>query len=212
MYKEVCSACHSMNRVAFRNLVGVTHTEAEAKALAEGFQVKDGPNDEGKFFERPGKLSDYLPAPYPNEEAARFANNGALPPDLSLIIKARHGREDYIFSILTGYCDPPAGVEIREGLFYHPYFPGQAIGMTPPLFDDMIAFEDGAQLQLLLYCSPAFSAFLVQFSDASYFFPFPFLLFPFCALLLLLGGTAARHPCHRVSDGERRHDLPHLVR
>jgi len=91
VYKEVCAACHSLDRIAWRNLVGVSHTAAEARALAEEHQYPDGPNDQGEMFERPGKLSDYFPAPYPNEEAARASNGGALPPDLSLMVKARHG-------------------------------------------------------------------------------------------------------------------------
>ncbi|KAH0617306.1 hypothetical protein JD844_015343 [Phrynosoma platyrhinos] len=110
VYKQVCSACHSMEYLAFRNLIGVSHTEAEAKALAEEIEVQDGPDENGEMFMRPGKLSDYFPKPYPNPEAARAANNGAVPPDLSYIVNARHGGEDYVFSLLTGYCDPPAGV------------------------------------------------------------------------------------------------------
>uniref|UniRef100_A0A8C5PMD4 Cytochrome c1 n=1 Tax=Leptobrachium leishanense TaxID=445787 RepID=A0A8C5PMD4_9ANUR len=116
VYKQVCAACHSMEYLAFRNLVGVSHTEAEAKALAEEFEVLDGPDESGEMFTRPGKLSDHFPKPYSNTEAARAANNGALPPDLSYIVNARHGGEDYIFSLLTGYCDPPAGVlEYEDG-------------------------------------------------------------------------------------------------
>ncbi|XP_061463196.1 cytochrome c1, heme protein, mitochondrial isoform X2 [Rhineura floridana] len=143
VYKEVCSACHSMEYVAFRNLVGVTHTEAEAKALAEEYQMQDGPNENGEMFMRPGKLSDYFPQPYPNPEAARAANSGALPPDLSNVVNARHGGEDYVFSLLTGYCDPPAGVPEREGLHFNPFFPGQAIAMAPPIYDEILEFEDG---------------------------------------------------------------------
>ncbi|XP_027767016.1 cytochrome c1, heme protein, mitochondrial, partial [Empidonax traillii] len=143
VYRQVCSACHSLEYVAFRNLIGVTHTEAEAKALAEEVEVQDGPDENGEMFMRPGKISDYFPRPYPNPEAARAANNGALPPDLSYIVNARHGGEDYVFSLLTGYCDPPAGVSVREGLHYNPYFPGQAIGMAPPIYDEVLEFDDG---------------------------------------------------------------------
>lgn len=89
------------------------------------------------MFQRPGKLSDRFPSPYPNEEAARAANNGALPPDLSYITSARHGGEDYIFSLLTGYCDPPGGIAIRDGLYYNPYFPGGAIGMAQALYNEV---------------------------------------------------------------------------
>ncbi|CAG8501918.1 6187_t:CDS:2 [Diversispora eburnea] len=124
--REVCSTCHSLDRIAWRNLVGVSHTIEEVKKMAEEFEYKDGPDEEGEYFQRPGRPSDYMPRPYPNDEAARAANAGALPPDLSLMTKARHGGIDYIFSLLTGYVDPPAGVEIREGLNYNPYFPDVA--------------------------------------------------------------------------------------
>ncbi|XP_068605144.1 cytochrome c1, heme protein, mitochondrial [Brachionichthys hirsutus] len=143
VYKQVCSACHSMEYLAFRNLVGVSHTEEEAKAIAEEEGIVDGPNEKGEMFTRPGKLSDYFPKPYANDEAARYANNGALPPDLSYIVNARHGGEDYVFSLLTGYCEPPAGVTLREELYYNPYFPGQAIGMAPPIYNEILEFDDG---------------------------------------------------------------------
>ncbi|XP_037800835.1 cytochrome c1, heme protein, mitochondrial-like [Penaeus monodon] len=143
VYKNVCAACHSMKYIAFRNLIGVSHTESEAKAEAEAIQVKDGPNDDGEMFERPGKLSDYFPNPYTNDEAARAANNGALPPDLSYITSARHGGENYIFSLLTGYCDPPAGITVREGLYYNPYFTGGAIGMAQALYNEVMEYSDG---------------------------------------------------------------------
>lgn len=143
VYKQVCAACHSMKYIAYRNLVGVSHTEAEAKAEAEEAQVKDGPNDQGEYFMRPGKLSDYFPSPYPNEEAARAANNGAYPPDLSWIVAARKGGEDYIFALLTGYCDPPAGIPLREGQYYNPYFPGGAIGMAQALYNEAMEYSDG---------------------------------------------------------------------
>ncbi|KDQ61590.1 hypothetical protein JAAARDRAFT_31051 [Jaapia argillacea MUCL 33604] len=143
VYREVCSSCHSLDRIAWRNLVGVSHTADEAREAAEEVEYTDGPDDNGEMFQRPGKLSDYLPPPYPNEEAARAANGGALPPDLSLIVKARHGGADYIFSLLTGYVDPPAGIEIREGLNYNPYFPGGAIAMARNLFDGVVEYEDG---------------------------------------------------------------------
>jgi len=142
VYREVCAACHSLDRIAWRNLVGVSHTVDETKAMAEEHEYQDGPNDEGEMFMRPGKLADYMPPPYPNEEAARAGNAGALPPDLSLIVKARHGGADYIFSLLTGYVDPPAGVEIREGLNYNPYFPGGAIAMARVLFDGLVEYDD----------------------------------------------------------------------
>ncbi|KAL1451798.1 hypothetical protein WDU94_006142 [Cyamophila willieti] len=143
VYKNVCAACHSARFVCYRNLVGVSHTEAEAKREAEEIMVEDGPNDKGDMFKRPGKLSDSFPSPYPNEEAARAANNGAYPPDLSYITAARHGAEDYVFHLLTGYMDPPAGVQIREGLYFNPYFLGGAIGMAQALYNEIIEYEDG---------------------------------------------------------------------
>lgn len=143
VYKQVCAACHSMQYIAYRNLVGVSHTEAEAKAEAEEAQIKDGPNEQGEYYMRPGKLSDYFPSPYPNEEAARAANNGAYPPDLSWIVSARKGGEDYIFALLTGYVDPPAGINLRDGQYYNPYFPGGAIGMAQALYNEAMEYSDG---------------------------------------------------------------------
>ncbi|GJE91129.1 cytochrome c1 [Phanerochaete sordida] len=143
VYREVCAACHSLDRIAWRNMVGVSHTADEAKAMAEEVEYEDGPNDQGEMFQRPGKLADYMPPPYPNEEAARAGNGGALPPDLSLIVKARHGGPDYIYALLTGYCDPPAGFEIRDGMNYNPYFPGNAISMARVLFDGLVEYDDG---------------------------------------------------------------------
>jgi len=143
VYKQVCAACHSMRFLAFRNLVGVSHTEAEAKEIAEEAQVEDGPNEAGEMFMRPGKLSDYFPSPFPNDAAAAAANNGAIPPDLSFIPLARHGGEDYIYHLLNGYCDPPAGIELRDGQHFNPYFPGGAIGMGPPIYNEIVEYEDG---------------------------------------------------------------------
>jgi len=143
VYRQVCSTCHSMKYLHYRNLIGTTHTEEQARALAESVMVQDGPNDEGNMFERPGKLFDSVPKPYPNDEYARFINGGALPPDLSLMVKARHGGCDYVFSILTGYRDAPHGFALRQGLYYNPYFPGGALAMPPPLNDGGIEYEDG---------------------------------------------------------------------
>jgi len=143
VYRQVCATCHSVERTCWRNLVNVTHTESELKALAEEVEYVDGPNDEGEMFERPGKLTDPLPKPYANDEAGRAANGGALPPDLSLMVKARHSGLDYVFSLLTGYCDAPAGKAMPAGLYYNPYFPGGAISMPPPLMDGQVEYEDG---------------------------------------------------------------------
>jgi len=143
VYKQVCSACHSLQYASYRELVDVCLTEAEAKAEAEEAMVTDGPDENGNMYQRPGKLSDRFVSPYPNEEAARAANNGAYPPDLTLITLARHGGEDYIFHLLTGYTDPPAGVTLQEGQFYNPYFPGGAISMAKALYNEAIEYEDG---------------------------------------------------------------------
>jgi ubiquinol-cytochrome c reductase cytochrome c1 subunit len=145
VYRQVCSTCHSLDRIAYRNLVNTCYTEEEMKEIAAEIDVVDGPNAEGEMFERPGKLSDYMPRPYANENAARFTNNGALPPDLSLIIKAREHREDYLVAMLTGYREPPEGVTLRQGLYYNPYFPGGAIAMPPPLSDGQLEFDDGTE-------------------------------------------------------------------
>jgi len=143
VYKQVCAACHSMDYMYYRNLVDVCFTEEEAKKEAEEVMVKDGPDDEGNMFDRPGKLSDKFPRPYVNDEAAKAANNGALPPDLTFIVNARHGGEDYVFSLLTGYCDQPAGVNLQDGQYYNPYFPGGAIGMAQQLYPDGVEYDDG---------------------------------------------------------------------
>lgn len=127
VYQEVCSACHSMSEIAFRNL-NIAFTEKEIKELAKEVDVEDGPNDSGKMFTRPAKPFDYMKGPYANEQAARKANGGSLPPDLSVIVKARANGENYIFSLLTGYEEPPFGIKLREGLYFNSYFPGGAIG------------------------------------------------------------------------------------
>jgi ubiquinol-cytochrome c reductase cytochrome c1 subunit len=124
VYRQVCATCHSMEKVSFRNLVGVTHDELAMKKIAETYELVDGPDASGEEFERPGKLSDPLPSPYKNEEQGRMANGGAYPPDLSLMAKARHGGIDYIVALLTGYVEAPAGKPMLPGLHYNPYFPG----------------------------------------------------------------------------------------
>jgi len=143
VYRQVCASCHSIEFRAFRQLVGVTHDEEGAKKVAASYEVTDGPDDTGEMFERPGKLFDNIPGPYKNAEQARAANNGAFPPDLSMITKARHGGKDYIVALLTGYCDAPAGKPLLPGLHYNPYFPGGAIAMGKQLTDGQLEFEDG---------------------------------------------------------------------
>lgn len=148
VYREVCSACHSLHRVAFRSLADIGFSEAEIKALAAEYQIADGPNQDGDMFQRPGRPSDYIPGPYANEQAARAANNNALPPDFSLIVKAREDGANYIYSILTGYQNPPADVEMGANMHYNPYFitgNGQ-ISMPPPLIqDEQVQYTDGTK-------------------------------------------------------------------
>ena len=156
VYKEVCSACHSLNLVALHDLAnpgGPGFTEAQAKAIAAGYQIPAEPNDKGETFDangnrlpRPGILADYFPSPFPNEEAARSANGGALPPDLSLIVKARAGGPDYVYSLLTGFGHtPPKGFKVQDGKYYNPYFGGRNISMPPPLAAGSVSFSDGTK-------------------------------------------------------------------
>ena len=143
VYRQVCATCHSLEYIRWRELVGVTHTKAEVAAMAKEVMIMDGPNREGEMYERPSKPYDVLPSPYENEEQGASANNGAYPPDLSLMVKARHEGHDYIMSLLTGYMDKPAGKEMMEGLYYNPYFLGGAIAMPPPLQDEGVEYPDG---------------------------------------------------------------------
>jgi len=143
VYRQVCYTCHSVKNLRYRHFVGVIYTKEQAKALAASVKVRDGPNDIGDYYDRKGELTDPLPKPYDNDKAARNANGGALPPDLSLVLKARHGQANYIFSILTGYRDRPVGVEERKGTHYNPYFNGHFIAMRPALQDGGVEFEDG---------------------------------------------------------------------
>ncbi len=145
VYKEVCAACHSLNRVAFRTLTDIGFSEAEVKALAATYTITDGPGDDGEMFDRPGKASDKFVPPYPNEQAARAAQGGAYPPDLSLIIKARPDGANYLYSLLTGYAEAPADVHMNEGMYYNPYFPGNQIAMPQPMMADQVSYEDGTQ-------------------------------------------------------------------
>jgi ubiquinol-cytochrome c reductase cytochrome c1 subunit len=147
VYKEVCAACHSLNLLSYRNLMEIGFSEDQAKQVAKGDLIVDGPNDEGEMFERPGILSDRFKAPFPNEQAARAANNGALPPDLSLITKAREGGADYIHALMTGFGEAPADMKMNNGMNYNKYFlAGQfQIAMPPPLSDGVVTFADGTE-------------------------------------------------------------------
>ena len=164
VYREVCASCHSMGLVSFRNLAqpgGPGFTEGQVKALAASYKVKDGPNDAGEMFERDGRAADRWPSPFPNKQAAAAANGGAIPPDFSVIAKARsysrgfplflvdmltqyqeHG-VDYIAALLQGYSDDTHGVEVPAGKYYNTYFPGNVIAMPKPLNDGQVEYPKG---------------------------------------------------------------------
>jgi len=143
VYKEVCSSCHSLKLKSYRNLADIGFSEEEVKAIAAGDTVIDGPNDAGDMFERAGRPSDRFVAPFANDNAARSSNNGAFPPDLSLIIKARTDGANYLYSLLTGYENAPEHFELGNGMSYNSYFPGRQIAMPSPLFDGSVEYQDG---------------------------------------------------------------------
>jgi ubiquinol-cytochrome c reductase cytochrome c1 subunit len=148
VYKEVCSACHSLKRIRFRNLKSLGFKDAEVKTIAATYEVTDGPNAEGQMFQRKAMPSDAIPSPYPNDNAARASNNGALPPDLSLIVKAREGGANYIYALMNGYVEPPAGIVVEGGRYYNQYFPGGQISMAKPLNEGQVSYADGTKASL----------------------------------------------------------------
>ncbi len=183
VYREVCSSCHSLKMIAFRNLGepgGPELSPAEVLSIAESYKIKDGPNDAGDMFERPGRLSDRFPPPFPNEQAARAALAGAYPPDMSVLAKARgYSRGfptflfdvipglsyqeqgvDYIAALLGGYRDAPHGVTLAPGQYYNIYMPGRRTGMPPPLADGAVTYEDGSPQTADQYAKDV-SAFLM---------------------------------------------------
>ncbi|KZL03136.1 MULTISPECIES: cytochrome c1 [unclassified Pseudovibrio] len=182
VYQEVCSACHGLSYVAFRNLAeegGPGFSVDEVKALAAEYSIEDGPDSEGEMFERDGKPFDKFPSPFPNEQAARASNNGAYPPDLSLMAKARaalrgfpwfvldvatqyqENGPDYLYGLLTGYHEAPEGVEVPEGQYYNPGFiSGSTLAMAPPLSDELVEYSDGSPMTVDQYARDV-SAFLM---------------------------------------------------
>ena len=185
VYREVCSNCHSMNFMSFRNLAqpgGPDFSASQVKALAASFKVQDGPNDAGDMFDRPGRASDPFPMPFANEQAARAANGGALPPDMSVLAKAREVEGpwyafllepfsqyqeqgvDYIHAILNGYRDAPAGFQLPTGKYYNEYFPGHAISMPQPLNDGQVDYSDGSPQTVEQY-SKDMAAFLMWVAE-----------------------------------------------
>jgi|TARA_Y100000389_G_scaffold58992_1_gene54994 ubiquinol-cytochrome c reductase cytochrome c1 subunit len=148
VYTEVCASCHSMKYLSYRNLGesgGPEFSEAEVKAIAASFEVTDGPNADGEMFQRPAKLSDKFVMPYENVKAAQAANGGAYPPDMSVLVKARGGGVDYIYSLLQGYEDVPAGMTLDDGVHYNKYMYGNKIKMAAPLSDGIVEYGDGTK-------------------------------------------------------------------
>jgi len=145
VYEQVCASCHSMDLLAYRHLEWIGYSEDQVEALAAQNTVTDGPDDQGEMFTRPAEPSDPFAAPYDNEAAARAANGGAYPPDLSVIAKARAGGADYLHALLTGYEDPPADVELMPGMYYNAYFPGHQIAMPQFIYDDSVTYQDGTE-------------------------------------------------------------------
>lgn len=183
VYREVCSSCHSIRLLAFRNLAesgGPELPQVEVEKLAASYKIKDGPNSTGDYFERPGRPSDSFPAPFANEQAARAALGGSYPPDMSVLAKARgysrgfptflldalpgfsyqEGGVDYIASLVQGYRDAPAGFTLGDGQFYNAYMPGRRIGMIPPLTDGAVKYDDGAPEKVEQYAKDV-AAFLM---------------------------------------------------
>ena len=148
VYTEVCAACHSMKYLSYRNLSekgGPEFLPEEAKAIAAQFEVTDGPNEDGEMFTRPGRPSDKFVKPFPNAKAAAAANGGAYPPDMSVLAKARKGGADYIYSLLMGYEEAPAGYELDDGVYYNKYMPGNKIKMAEPISDGIVEYIDGTE-------------------------------------------------------------------
>jgi len=179
VYREACAACHSMDLVAFRTLEDLGYSDAQVRALAAEYTIQDGPNADGDMFERPGLPSDRFPSPFANHEQAAASNNGAAPPDFSLIAKARgvtrgfptfvldiftqyaENGPDYIYSVLTGYQDAPEDVTVQDGTYYNPYFiAGPALAMPPPLSDEQVTYDDDAPQTVEQYARDV-SAFLM---------------------------------------------------
>jgi cytochrome c1 len=181
VYREVCSNCHSLSLLHFRNLAdpgGLGYSEAQAKTIAAEYKIKDGPNDQGEMFERPGRLADAFPKPFENDAAAKAVTGGALPPDMSVLAKARgyergfplfifdiftqYNEEgpDYIAALIQGYREKPADMKIPENAHYNIYFPGQMIGMPPPLQNGQVTYDDGSPATVAQYAQDV-AAFLM---------------------------------------------------
>ena len=143
VYREVCAGCHSMKLLYYRDLIDIGFSEAQVKAIASEYDVLDGPNDEGEMFERDARPADRFVSPYLNDNEARANNNGAYPPDLSVITKAKKDGANYIYNLLLGYKDPPADMEVGEGMYYNIYMAGNQIAMPQPIYDESVDYADG---------------------------------------------------------------------
>ena len=146
VYKEVCASCHSMKHLSYRNLSqpgGPEFSKEQVKIIASQFEIRDGPNDDGEMFDRPARPSDNFVSPYANDKEATAANGGAYPPDMSVLVKARKGGADYIYSVLIGYTEPPANFELEEGVYYNKYMDGNKIKMSNQLSDGLVEYSDG---------------------------------------------------------------------
>lgn len=164
VYREVCAACHSMDRLYYRDLSALGYSEGQIKTIAGDVMVQDGPNEEGEMFERAGRPSDHFKSPYANVAQAQYANNGAYPPDMSLLAKARKGGASYIYGILTGYEEPPEGTTLLPGQHWNKTMAGHIIAMAPPLTDGQIAYDDNAPQTVDQYAKDV-STFLTWASE-----------------------------------------------
>ena len=143
VYREVCAGCHSMNLLYYRDLLDIGFTDEQIKVIASEYTVIDGPNDEGEMFEREARSSDKFVDPYANIQEARLSNNGAYPPDLSVIVKSRKGGADYIYNLLIGYIEPPSDIEIGEGMYFNKWIDGNQLAMPNPIYDESVDYDDG---------------------------------------------------------------------
>ena len=148
VYREVCSGCHSMQLLYYRDLIDIGFSEEEVKAIAAEYTVVDGPNDEGEMFERLAKPSDHFVSPFANTQEARVSNNGSYPPDLSVITKAKKNGVNYLYNLLVGYAEPPEDFDIGEGMYYNKWKEGHQIAMAPPLDDEYVDYDDGTDNSL----------------------------------------------------------------
>jgi len=145
VYKEVCAGCHSMKLLYYRDLLDIGFSEAEVKVIASEYTVLDGPDEEGEMFERPARPADRFVGPYMNDNEARASNNGAYPPDLSIITKAKKYGEDYIYNLILGYEEPPEGTEVGEGMYFNKWVDGNQIAMPEPIYDESVDYDDGTE-------------------------------------------------------------------